>query len=549
MKHLPKEVFSEVLSCLDAREIASITTSNRSIYRLAQDMGSLASYHSFRKPVSIHDLHTKYANHFIFVPAPFTDSAVTFRYPPLLFRSLLSRKLFLHILTILGEYDAARWVARHGAHPVPDKSTFPHILLYQTLPWDFWTYSTLCKSVEMSSSPTMRLHIRSIPGVMNDDHRLLLSPQPLLSNLLWHARHKLAILKIHGVREMSTTTVTQSWIQEERRKIDKLFKKASWGQGVRLFNQYAFKSSTISLGMVLMTVNPRLHGLHIANYTFDEWGPSKDARYLTTWFSNGQHETLTRIHLHGLSFSHGIDFCNVMRGLCRIESLRHLWLSSISYFSNPPVDPIAILFAHGGHLNEVRIQRAARPPTNMPFHLLTHTTWTTLKLSHMVIDSTAIPALTTVLLNLHHLATLDLSSNGMDGDILALFADVLASPLCRLERLNLSANTITSASIAPFCIALRKNNALCSLNLSHNFLGTQSSLLLIRTMVHSTLKLLHLDSNQVRVTVEDLYAELPTETKSDVFRQITLRHNPLDKDGLTSYKTLFKKISGISFTF
>eukprot|EP00624_Nannochloropsis_granulata_P007091 evm.model.NODE_6203_length_6722_cov_44.965038.2 len=117
----------------------------------------------------------------------------------------------------------------------------------------------------------------------------------------------------------------------------------------------------------------------------------------------------------------------------------------------------------------------------------------------MVIDSTAIPALTTVL------PSLDLSSNGMDGSTLALFSGVLASPQCRLERLNLSVNVITNASIAPFCMSLRKNKSLCTLNLSDNFLGTQSCLLMIRTMVHSTLKLLHLDSNQVRVSVEDLY--------------------------------------------
>jgi len=384
---------------------------------------------------------------------------------------------------------------------------------------------------------------------MDDGHRLPLSPQPFLCNLLWHTRHKLAVLKIHGAPGMSTTTVTPSWIQEERRKIDTLFHKASWGEGVRLFNQHTFRSSTLSLGMVLMTANPRLHSLHVANYTFDEAGPSKDARYLTTWFFKGRHETLTKIHLHGLSFSHGLDYCNLMRGLCHIESLRHLWLSNISCFSDPPVDPVAVLFEHGNHLDEVKVLQAARPATNIPFHLLTHTTWTTLKLSRMVIDSTAIPALTTVLPNLYHLVILDLSSNGMDGSTMALFAGVLASPHCRLQRLNLSTNVITSASITPFCVALRKTKSLCALNLADNFLGTQSCLLLIRTMVHSSLKVLHLDSNQVRITVEELYAELPTEKKSDIFRQITLRHNPLDKHGLTNYKTLFKNMSGISFTF
>ena len=195
--------------------------------------------------------------------------------------------------------------------------------------------------------------------------------------------------------------------------------------------------------------------------------------------------------------------------------------------------------------------RAERPLDDLPFHLLTHTTFSTLKLSRMFIETTSIHALAAALPSLPHLRILDLSSNGLDGLSLALFSSVLASPQCRLERLNLSSNVITGSSVGPFCAALQNNVSLSTLNLSDNFLGTQSCLLLIQAILRnsSQLKMLHIDSNQVRVTMEELYALLLREKPGTVFKQVSMRKNPIDECDNDKYITLFKEMFNIGFAF
>jgi hypothetical protein len=257
------------------------------------------------------------------------------------------------------------------------------------------------------------------------------------------------------------------------------------------------------------------------------------------------------MQLDEILFEHGADYCDLLQGLCRVETLRHLCLSNIDYISDAPIDPAAILFQHGSFIKELRIIRAERPLDDLPFQLLTHTTFSTLKLSRMFIESTSIHALTDILPSLPHLRILDLSSNALDGLSLALFSSVLASPHCRLERLNLSSNVITSSHIESFCAALQINKSLFTLNLSDNFLGTQSCLLLIRAILRNSshLKSIHLDSNQVRVTMEKLYALLLSEKPGPVFRQITLRKNTLDGCDKDKYNTLFKDMFNVGFAF
>ena len=550
---IPDEVWSEVLSCLDTSQIAAVAMLNRANYQRVHDMGCVSSQASFRKPVSLYDFYTKYNNHFILAPVPLTAGVVTLRCLPIRYNSTPSRKFMIQLLALAEEHSAARWLARQGGHAVPAKSSCPHLFLYQQLHWEFLSYTMLCKAIETSTSEAMRLHIRSLPGITDGERRLKASPQPFLCNVLWHTRHKLVILKLQGTPEVSTRFVSRAWIQEERRKVDALFEQSSWGERIRLFQENSFKSSTIGLGMVFATVRPRLKFLHMSHYVFDEQERSLDARYLMSWLSNNSvQQTLVRVHLDDISFVYGEDYSDMLQGLCRVETLRHLCLSNIDYCYDAPVDPAAILFEHGVYIKELRMIRAARPLLHLPFHLLVHTAFSTLKLSRMFIESGSIHYLTSVLSDLPHLTTLDLSCNGIDGAVLMLLSAFLGSTHCQLERLNLSTNAIASNYVAPFCKALCKNTSLRALHLSDNFLGTQSSLHILQAMLRSGgLRTLYLDSNQIRVTMEELYAELQGETPGMFLRQISMRHNPIHESSqhLATHKALFKEMFGISFIF
>ena len=195
-----------------------------------------------------------------------------------------------------------------------------------------------------------------------------------------------------------------------------------------------------------------------------------------------------------------------------------------------------------------------RTHADMPFEALPlHAAYRTLALSRMFLDTASVKALAVVLPNLHHLVSLDLSSNGIDGTSLTLFSSILLSPECRLERLKLTSNIITSTRVGRFCEALSRNKSLRVLDLADNFLGTQSSLAILQAMLCSTnqLRMLNLDSNQIRFTMDDLYREL-LATSFGIFRQVTLRSNPIEieqRDDLARYKALFADTFRVSFTF
>lgn len=555
MDRLPDEVLSEVLSCLGPSEIASFVTTNRSIYRHVHAMGCVSDATSYRKAVSSNDWRTRYDEHFILARVPGSTGAVAFRFSPLYYGNTLSRKLILQILTIAGEHAAALWVSRHGNMADPRTSS-SGLHLFRSLPWDFILYSMVCRAMEMSRRPTLRLHLRSIPGITNCGQRLAASIQIFFCNLLWHARDKAVVLRLCGAaHEVPHVSVTRAVIDEGHNVVDALLAQATWADGICLYGEDNFRSSTVELGLVMSTANPNLTALELSHYVFDERGPSLDAAYLTSWLSWGKH-TLARVHFHCITFSQGADFCHLVEGLCRVKTLHSVRLSFVEYLSEAPVDPVLLLFEQGSHLKEVRLVNVMRAHTEFPFYALhAHPGFRSLALSRMFLDSAGVRALTLMLPTLPNLQSLDLSSNGIDGASLAMFSSVLVSNECNLKRLKLSSNIITSTTIASFCDALSKNKSLVVLDLSDNFLGTQSSLAILQAMLSQPmggrLKTLNLDSNQVRLNMDDLYRGL-LAAPTDIFRQVTLRLNPIQiekRDGLDKYKAFFLQTFRVSFHF
>jgi hypothetical protein len=555
MEYLPQEVVSEVLSCLRPCEIASCLSSNRSMHRLLHTMGCVSSATSFRKAVSSSDWLTKYTNHFILAHVPGSSGAVTFRFSPLLYGTISSRKIVLQTLNLAGEHAAAMWVARHSHMALP-KGSSAYLFLFRNVPWDFLLYTMVCHGVALSTAPLVRIHIRSIPGVMDHGQCLKSSPQSFLCNLLWHARNKPIVLRLCGTHhDMLHVPVSGAWIDAERRKVDTLFEQIVGADGLQLYTQSDFRSSTVALGMVMTTANPQLEALDLSHYIFDERGPSLDAASFTAWLTWGHHR-LVRANLHDISFSCGSDFCNLLQGLCRVKTLCSLRLSCIEYLADAPVDPVRLIFEQGAHIQDVRLIHVMRTHADMPFEALhLDAAYRTLALSRMFLDTGSVKALTVVLPDLRHLVSLDLSSNGIDGACLALFSTVLLSPECRLERLKLTSNIITNISVGRFCAALSRNKSLRVLDLADNFLGTQSGLAILQAMLSSTnqLRMLNLDSNQIRLTMDDLYRELLAASLGfGIFRQVTLRSNPIEieqRDDLARYKALFADTFRVSFTF
>jgi hypothetical protein len=554
MDRLPDELLSEVLSCLGPSEIASFVTSNRSIYHHVHTMGCVSDAKSYRKAVSSNDWRTTYANHFLLARVPGSTGAVAFRLSPLYYGTHLSRKVILQTLTIAGEHGAALWVARHGNMPDPKPSS-SGLHLFRSLPWDFLLYSMVCRAMVLSRLPTLRLHIRSIPGIMDRGQRLTASAQSFFCNLLWHARGKAIVLRLCGApHELPHDPVTRAFIDEGRNMVDALFAQAKWAHGIRLYGEDNFRSSTVGLGVVMTTANPNLTALELSHYVFDEWGPSLDAAYFTSWLSWGKH-SLARVHFHCITFSRGVDFCDLVEGLCRVKTLHSVRLSFVEYLSDAPVDPVLLLFEQGVHLKDVRLANVMRTHTEFPFHALhSNPGFRSLGLSRMFLDSAGVKALTLMLPKLPHLLTLDLSSNGIDGASLAMFSSVLVSNECSLQRLKLSSNIITSTTVASFCDALSRNKSLVALDLSDNFLGTQSSLAILQAMLSQNigrLKTLNLDSNQIRLNMDDLYRQLLSAPTGN-FRQVTLRSNPINiekRDDLGKYKAFFLETFCVSFHF
>lgn len=558
MKRLPKEVLSEVLACLMPVEIASLVSCNRDLCQLlTHTMGCVSNAMSFRQPVCAADWPTKYANHFLLEHVSGSTGSVTFRFSPLHYGTLLSRKVLLQTLAVVGEHAAALWMARHGHLKLP-RAASTTLSLFRQLPWDFLLYTIVCQAVKRSTQPVVRLHIRSIPGVMDtDQHCLRTSSQAFLCNLLFHVGPKPIVLRMCGTSHdvVHSIPVTHQDLENEYSKVDAFWEQDAWPDGIQLYGQQEFRSSTVGLGMALGAAKANVEALDLSYYAFDEWGPSFDVAALRLWLSGPAHR-LTRANFHGITFTSGADFCNLLRGLCGVRTLQSLRLSFVEYITEPPTDPLLLLFEQGMHLQDLRVANVMRSQSDLPFHALPlGQGYRSLGLSRMFVDTSSVHALTSVLPMIPSLVSLDLSSNGIDGAGLGLFAQVLRSPTCSLQRLKLSSNIITKICIPSFCEALRSNHSLLSLDLADNFLGTQSCLALLKAMLHpqnKCLRLLNMDCNQVCVSMDDLHRVMLSFSSIKSLKQVSLRANPLvveKRQDLDKHKAFFADTFRVSFNF
>lgn len=557
MEGLPTEVLSEVLACLWASEIASLVSCSRGLRSLVTSMGCLSSSVRFLKPVSASDRDRKYASHVLLGPAPGTTGAVTFRSPRIYYSSQLARKLVLQTLALIREHDAAKWLARSwGMRGMRFSSS--SLSLYRHLPWDFLLFTILCNAVELwhSDADTFHLTIRSLPAIAQENgRRLPASSQAFLCNLLCNTRGKALSLHLGGTsHDLSHVPVTRSFVEAERLLVDQFLQGKTFVDAIGVYPEHEFRSSTVALGAVLATADPKLRGLGISHYIFDEMGPSVDVQSLASYLRWGSHD-LVRVNFHGLAFSSGDDFCELLRALCKVRTLETVRLSRIECLTMPPVDPLAILFEEGSQFKDLRLCDVIRAFGDFPFQALPAPGYRCLGLTRMFLDTMSLRPLMLKLPLLPDLMCLDLSCNGVDGGVLGLLARALKQSGCSIQRLKLASNIITGSSVLSFCDALMVNTSLQNLDLSDNFLGTQNALTLLKAVLwnkRSTLKYLNLDCNQIRYTMSDLYRILLALPEKGVFRQVSMRANPLqadDRDEVYKYTYFFKKEFGISFNF
>jgi Leucine-rich repeat (LRR) protein len=557
MESLPKEILSEVLACLCASEIVSLVSCCRSLYDLVRSMDCLTTSTTFRKATSLRAWNSTYMRHFMFQHVAGSTGAVTFRFSPLRYTSCLSRKMILQALTLVNEWDAVRWFCRASNTKVPKRHS-PTVFLYRSLEWDFVLYSVLSNALQESRLDALYLHIKSIPQLLEDTKAFPSSSQAFFCNLLSHAHSKTLHLHMVGTpHDAPHVPISRLVMDEDRRNVDRVFEETVWGENITMEGLHDLRSSTIGLGMALATVDPRLQTLDVSHYKFDEVGPSLDAASFSSWFRWSKHNFLTKVNLHGISFSSGVDCCNVLHSLCRVPTLQSLRLSVIEYWTDAPMDVLLLVFEESRHIHNLRLHNVMRSQVDaFPFHMLMGARHRSLSMSRMFLDTISIIPLTLVLPMLPHLVSLDLSSNGLDGACLELFTRVLKTSGCMLQRLNLSSNIITNHSVSVFCDALRINKSLLRLDLGDNFLGTQSGTLIVKTvlMYNDTLRYLNLDCNQIRLTMEDLYGILLLVVKPNksVFRQMSLQANPLDipdKQRAEKYRSFFLSTFGVSFQF
>lgn len=555
MDALPPEVFSQILCCLDAPDVASLMVSSPELHRFGKATQCVADAFTFRLAASSHE---RYTDHFVLQHCVGSTGGVTFQ-DGVVRQPRISRRMILQLLVLNNEMAAALWLARHGNMKVPRRSSCSLSLL-KDLPWDFRLYATVCQALQTSTRATVHLHIRSLPGMVRECERLLMSPQTFLCSLLSYVRDKTVALHLCGkAHDLPHQTVSESSMEAERRKLDDLLGDHTkvWTDGIRVYSHHDFRSSTVGIGTVLMAVRPLIKALDLQNYVFDEVHPGLDALLVRSWLDVGVGQTLVRARLQHVSFTSGGDFCDILRALCRVPTLESLRLSCIEYWTEAPDDPMRVIFQEcTPRLQDVRMNNVMRTQGEFPFDALV-SGYRNLGLSRMFLDSMAVHNLSTKMLP--HLVSLDLSWNGIDGACLGMFAKVLASPECKLTRLNLKSNVITSAFVVLFCDGLSRNKTLAHLDLSDNFLGTQSVQLLLKTLLgrsNTTLQCLHLDCNQVRLTMDDLYRLLLSSPPRvpPFFRQVSLRDNPIDVGTATvedkrKYHRFFSDTFGVSFQF
>lgn len=554
MESLSLEVLSEVLACLRAREIASFVSCSRQMYQRvgSMDCMSVMASQRFRKPVSIHDYHGKYMRNFFLQPLAHSVGAVTFRFPVWAYLSRLSRKLLLHLLHLSGEMDAALWYATAlGLPRRPPKS----LTLYRNLSWDYFLYSAVCRGLENYQTTTVHLHIRSVAG-FRDGHfqKLPTSSQVFLCHILSYIHSTSLCLYMHGAfQELPHVVLSREYLLAEKTRVSEAFAAAEWPEDIVLYNQNMFGSSTVALGVTLSTLRLPLQTLELTNYCFDEMPPSVDVALFCKWLKSHAHH-LTRVSLRSVSFVRGEEFIQVLKSLCGVSQLESLRLSCINYGPDVPEDPMLILFQQGAHLQDVRVDNILRQQLVIPFDVLQG--YRCLGLTRMFLDTLHVRPLTLMMSLLPRLVSLDLSHNGLDGVSLGLFARVLRLRTCALQRLKLASNIITNSTIVPFSDALTENRSLLFLDLSDNFVGTQGGLTLIRSVLlsqHTKLRTVCLDSNQLRLTMDDLYSTLIHSSSPIRPKHISLKDNPIEcgstpNDGET-YTRFFRDTFHVSFGF
>lgn len=555
MERLPVGVVSEVLACLSASEIASLVSCGRAWHSLVMSMGCLSTRARYVKPVG--DVR-RYRRNLLLGPAPGTAGGVTLRLSVKLYRSFLARKLMLQSLVVQGEHDAATWLALSYAMEIPNRKS-SSLSAFRSVPWDFALYTILCNALELCSLPRLSLYVSSVPAIVDRGERLPISSQAFLCHLLLSATTKVPLLYLHlcgAVHGTPHVPVSADFVDSARQRVDEVFREAEWSEKIHVYPLHDFRSSTVALGRVLATADPRLTGLRVSCYVFDEMAPSRDISSLSSYFRWGAHE-LVRVNFHRLDFSSGEEFCHLLASLCKVSTLQSVRLSCIECLTDPPDDPLSILFEEGGHIRDLCLRDVARLPANVPFHLIEPPGYRCLALKQMFLDTSNLQQLLTRLPFLTNLVTVDLSCNGVDGTVLGLFARVLKEKECKIQRLKLASNIITGSVVPFFCQALRVNRTLQNLDLGDNFLGTLSSLKILQTVIStkdSPLKYLNLDGNQVRYRVEDLSRILLASERSDVFRQVSLKANPRlmtpdPHDNVDNYNYFFKSHYNVSFLF
>lgn len=527
MDLLSPELFPEILAFLRASDIGRVAACGRAWHRRVHAAGALSDTTTYRKVVSATS-PLLLTDHFLYEKIPGT-STVTFRFCPWTqYPDALARKMLVQLLTLNDERDAVLWLST----PLLRRADGNAVFFFRHVPWDFVLYSIACRALAASPRPIVHLHILSVPAIEHGGARLASSAQPFLCHFLGQAKGKALHLHVEGIADdVPHVPLTPEDLDVARRSVDVVMERPNWAMEVDLYGAHDFRSSSIGLGTALQMANPNVRTLVVKNYAFDELHHSMDVSSMVTWLRTGAH-SLTRVHLHGLTFSTGSDFCDLLRALCDVASLQTLHLQTIEHLTEAPVDPLVVLFEEGGHIKDMRLGNVMRTQTDIPFMALHTPGPRCLGLTRMFLDAESVRPLMVRLARLPNLKSLDLSCNGIDGRGLALFGAVLKDKRCCLQRLKLSSNILTNVSVVVFCDALAINRTLHHLDLSDNFLGTYGCLSLIQTVLveNTFLKYMSLDCNQARIRMEDLYRVVLLMRHGDAsppFRQLSLRSNPI----------------------
>ncbi|XP_073719284.1 NACHT, LRR and PYD domains-containing protein 3-like isoform X2 [Misgurnus anguillicaudatus] len=142
-------------------------------------------------------------------------------------------------------------------------------------------------------------------------------------------------------------------------------------------------------------------------------------------------------------------------------------------------------------------------------------------------------------LNPSHLIDLNLNSNKLEDSGVKLLCDALKNPQCKIQRLGLCSCDITADCCAALASALRSNQHLRDLQLSHNQLGDSGMLLLSTELSTPSCKLERLELCDCNITDEGC-GFLATALKSNPshLRALNLTRNKIGNSGDALLKAL-----------